>query len=304
MKRKIIFTILAVLLFPLLSFATYTNVAQSAYTFLNIDASVKAAGMGGAYSTVCGDIEGLSYNLATVATVGGSSVSFTYMNWALDSTSLDHLQLVIPLSEKYVLGVQWKLMNYSEIHKYDASGTDLYQQFVPNDIAGIASLSTKLNDHLLLGVGLGVARESIDSHFSDATFINLGLIYKMDKLAAGIAANYLPVVEQKLVNSDMPLPMTFRIGVSYLPMDNLIVALDIEKPNDNTMKFHVGFQYTLMNMLNIRLGYKTGSFEGLTFGLGIHKNITDNFKVGIDYAYGLVSDDFNSLHRLGVTFGF
>ncbi len=304
MKRKIIFTVLALLLFPLLSFATYTNVAQSAYTFLNIDASVQASGMGGAYSTVCGNIEGLSYNLATVATLDHSKIGFTHMNWVLDTTSLNNVQLAIPLNEKYTIGLQWKSMNYASIHKYDANGNDLYEQFVPSDNSGIVSLSSKLTDTLLLGVGLGVAREAIDSHFSEATFVNLGLIYKIDKLSAGIAANYLPVIENDMVNGAMPLPMTFRIGVSYTPMDNLLAALDIEKPNDNTMKFHVGFQYTLMDMLDVRLGYKTGSFEGLTLGLGFHKSITENFNVGIDYAFGLVSDDFNSLHRIGVTFGF
>lgn len=304
MKRRIIFTVLALLLFPILSFATYTNVAQSAYTFLNIDSSVKAGGMGGAYSTVCGDVEGLNYNLATVATLDGSTISFTYMNWALDTTSLNNVQLAIPLSEKYVLSLQWKTMNYAAIHKYDEYGFDLRQQFVPNDVAGIVGLSTQLNENLMLGVGFGVVRESIDHHFSSAYYTNLGLIYKMDKLSAGIAANYLPIVENDMVNEAMPLPMTFRIGVSYIPMDNLLVALDVEKPNDNTMKFHIGFQYTVMEMIDIRLGYKTGSFEGLTLGLGYHKALTETFNVGIDYAFGLVSDDFNSLHRIGVTFGF
>ncbi len=301
--RKLIILITA-LLIPFSVFSVYTDVGSSAYTYLNIDASVKAGGMGGAFSSLMGNAEGLSYNLASVGNMEKSSISFTYMNWVLEGSSLNNLQLALPLFGKFVLGFQWKVLNYPSIDKYDEYGFYLRQQFVPNDNMMTFSLSTQLSDALYLGVGAGAVKENIDSYAATAWFVNIGLIYKMDKLSAGIAANYLPVIEKEMVEEAMPLPMTFRIGVSYQAMDELLIAVDVEKPNYNSMMIHAGAEYKLMDIIAIRAGYKTGSVEGLTFGFGAEKELLENFNVSVDYAFGLASYDFNALHRVGVTFTF
>ena len=76
MKKTL--AIIILILTPILVFAAYNNLGTSAYTFLNIDVSVKASGMGGAYVAISG-IEGLAYNIAAVGELENSSLSFSYM---------------------------------------------------------------------------------------------------------------------------------------------------------------------------------------------------------------------------------
>jgi opacity protein-like surface antigen len=303
MNKKMLI-IFAILLTPILAFSTYGNIGTAGYTFLSIDGSVTAGGMGGAYTAVMGSAEGLAYNVATIGSIEKSSLGFTYMNWLLDESSINDLQLVLPILPELVIGIRWKLMNYPGIKKYNESGFFTREEFVPSDNMIELSFATKFGENIYLGAGFGTIREEIDNHSSSATYINLGLTYKMEGLCAGISTRYIPIIENEMDEEDVPLPTTFRLGVSYQAMEELLVALDVEKPNYNSMVIHAGVQYTLMEMINLRLGYKTGSVEGLTLGLGAHKELFENFTVGVNYAFGLVSDDFNLLHRFGIVLDF
>ena len=301
MKKTL--AIIILILTPILVCSAYNNLGTSAYTFLNIDASVKAGGMGGAYVAIPG-LEGLAYNIAAVGELENSSLSFSYMNWALEGSSLNNLIFAIPLAENYVLGIQWKALNFPSIKKYDEDGFFLRQEFVPNDNMATISLTTGFGENIDFGIGIGAVKEKIDSYAATAYFANFGLIYELDALKAGISANYIPIVEKELIEDEMPLPTTIRLGVSYAVSEALLVAMDIEKPNHNTVMIHAGVQYTWADMVDFRIGYKTGSFEGFTLGLGAHKELIENFVMGIDYAFGTSSDDFNLLHRFGVSMDF
>jgi opacity protein-like surface antigen len=95
--------------------------------------------------------------------------------------------------------------------------------------------------------------------------------------------------------------LIFRVGVAYDPIKSedhhLTLALDALHPSDNYESVNVGAEYTFMNLLSLRGGYKSlfldSSEETFALGFGIQKQIIGNITLSFDYSYqdfGRLSD--------------
>ena len=99
-----------------------------------------------------------------------------------------------------------------------------------------------------------------------------------------------------------------RIGIGYNGYkDNshsLTLGFDVNIPNDSSKIISTGLEYSYIEMIFARVGYKiTGTeVDGLSFGVGGAYSISGK-KISVDYA--LVSlNDFDSVHTFsaGVKF--
>jgi len=145
-----------------------------------------------------------------------------------------------------------------------------------------------------------------------------------------------------LKSSPFPLPMMFRFGVAFNPIENeasrLTVAIDLNHPNDNYETINLGLEYGYLNTLFLRTGYKlymnmdymkammgydpvydtveneiTGYEKGddtdflwllnnLTAGVGFNMK-TGDMALKVDYAY-MNKGVLGPTHRIGLTIGF
>ncbi len=74
------------------------------------------------------------------------------------------------------------------------------------------------------------------------------------------------------------VPTIMRAGISYRPIDELIINTDIEKELDRDALVKIGLEYKIIEKVQIRTGIKLKPFES-SFGLGI-----DQGKMKINYA--------------------
>jgi len=132
-----------------------------------------------------------------------------------------------------------------------------------------------------------------------------------------------------------PLPMNFRLGLSYRLLENEFnkITLNTEMSKELTNRdplykrfisawtedgflsqrvidstiFSVGGEYTYWNFLSLRSGYfydKAGSIKGLSFGAGIQYTFSNKYKAKFDFAMQPAGEltDYNKTFSLGLEF--
>jgi hypothetical protein len=82
-----------------------------------------------------------------------------------------------------------------------------------------------------------------------------------------------------------------------------VLSFDALNTNDYGERYHLGGEYSFMDFLHLRGGYRFNYAEGnLSFGVGLQKQLS-TFLVSVDYSF--VSYEFlESPHRLTLTIGF
>ena len=93
------------------------------------------------------------------------------------------------------------------------------------------------------------------------------------------------LIDEDGPESDVPLPMSFRVGISMTPYQNgtsrLITTLEAVHPNDNLETLDFGAEYSIQDMLFLRGGYRFNTdIAGWTAGVGFKWAL-----LTIDYAY-------------------
>lgn len=133
-----------------------------------------------------------------------------------------------------------------------------------------------------------------------------------------INQNYDPAVDspedslitKKITGESFPIPQTFSFGVSayliapgeslFFHDDNvkLLVAYQIQQPRDYDMQHNVGLEFSFMDVISLRGGYKFNyDEESFTLGVGLKYNSFD-----IGYAYDPFGELLDSVHRFSISF--
>jgi len=153
---------------------------------------------------------------------------------------------------------------------------------------GFFSITGKEEDGLTIGM-------SISNYGTKMKYEGLDQVYPIDILVDE-SGNFKDVPGQFKMN-EWELPLIFRIGVSYVPINNtynrLTLAVDALHPNNNSESINLGSEYELKipgtGSLFARAGYKglymDESVYGLTFGGGMKINMLGNTAIKVDYAY-------------------
>jgi len=89
---------------------------------------------------------------------------------------------------------------------------------------------------------------------------------------------------------DFPQALSFRFGISFDAYRNenhyILVATNIEHPNDNQERYNMGTEYGFNDLFFLRGGYVANhdsrDFSG---GLGIKYSLNDTYNMHLDYTY-------------------
>lgn len=178
------------------------------------------------------------------------------------------------------------------------------------------------------GVGVGFYRFG-DELFSEQR-LHLGIGHQLDQVSLGLSAGYLQYnvssvgtvgafvlefggiaslteelsfgahifnVNQGSLNSQEgdKVPTVMKAGVSYQPIDALVLILETEKEIDFDEVIRVGLEYMIIDGLFLRTGISTAPFNG-NFGFGFHPR---NFQ--IDYSFS--NDTFlGAIHEVSFSY--
>ncbi len=297
----------------------FERVGQAGWQFLKIPASARQAAVAGVKSGL-GNASATTVfnNPAEMVFASGTQVSFTDNSWFADI----HNQ-AFAVSRSFgaigTFGVGINYVDYGDMIRTDISqmpspnpdvtGTEYVDKliseglgsFSANDMALGLSYARQVTDRLSFGSTVRYLRSKIDDLTMDNFSLDVGTTFhtgiKSLRIAM-LARNFGPDSRffdfNEKVNrnpTNIKLPTQFRFSMAYDVLERVngsphLLTMVVEglHANDGPEKWNTGAEYTFMNLLSLRGGYRFNyDEEGLTLGAGINVNMGMDFSV--DYAY-------------------
>jgi hypothetical protein len=249
---------------------------------------------------------------------GYVGLQFHYIDYGtIEETSVSSIDLVVPPTGEpffnagltgrtftpyaYLIGLSYA---YKFTDKFSAGGTIKY------------AMESLWSDQVI-SITNPVTGEVTDyKTYADVILFDFGMMYNTGfrSVQMGVSVQNFgsQVAFAKVAH---PAPLAFRLGVSanLLGQEALLftdegnrftVSFDLFQPNDYKQQMHMGVEYSFMDIVALRVGYKVDyDTEGLTFGGGLHTTV-GGAPISFDYSYGKLSEYLNNVHRisLGVQF--
>lgn len=326
------------LIFATMGFC-FNKVGTTAAQFLKIELGARAVAMGGSFVALANDPAGVYYNPAGLVELKKAYVSGGYTRWFAD---LDYNYATFVLPSRWVhLSLWGSFLSSGDMlitTVEEPEGTGQHFKYI-DGLLGL-SASTFLSDRLSIGISVKYIQQTL-YHESASTFaLDLGSILRTPIKGARLGmclvnyggrmqlfGNDLIVqtdpwpdydgnadAEARLSTESFPLPLAFKLGVAFelvgeeesifLSENNrLTILADGIHPNDGEEKLQIGCEYSIVNTLFLRGGYKVNyDTQRFTAGAGM-KVVIGPRDIIVDYAY-VDMDILDSTHRITLTIGF
>lgn len=309
MLLKRIFLIITLLIS--LSFAAQRPGA----TFLLIPPTAKATGMAYAWTAICNDASANYYNAAGLALLKSPMITLTYFKYLplLHSDMYyTYLGLVYPLY-KSAWGLDFIHFTPGLVEVTDFQGHYL-GQYVAWRLASKINYARKITNNFSLGISLKFIYQKYGFWYfwNDPYLIGIGLdrggtgmswafdfnlLYKIlpNLFLGSVLHNFGPNIAYTEVEISDPLPLTYRLGLAYKPIEikdfsatisaeiqKILVGMFANEENSfcENLKYElkeawkgVGLELTVYKILSLRTGYFYDykvEREGPTFGFGVN----------------------------------
>jgi long-subunit fatty acid transport protein len=329
MKKLIIFLVVVfcATIATVPAHSTIKKVAQTGLQFLKVDASARAAAMGGAYTMPGNDASAMFYNPAGISRMDKGFDFFASQTQWIADINYNVAGIAKNLGNWGTVGASVVASDYGD----DIIGTRVaqtekgYEKTGTIDVGAYAigiSYARSLTDKFSVGGQIKYASqhlgnsiitegaEAVDNKVSGFAF-DFGTIFYpgFKTLRIGMSINNFSG-QFKYEETPFQLPLTFKIGAAMNIMDfmgefknPLLISIDALHPRDYTERIHVGGEYWYNDMIALRAGYKFNyDEEGLAAGIGFKYGVSGlDFK--LDYAYSDLGI-FETVSRfsLGISF--
>lgn len=292
MKR--IATALLLTLFVCSSFVAADDDAGRESPF-SVGVGARALGMGGGFTSIANDATTVFYNPAGLPYLQSQEFSFMYMR-LFEETTFNYGVWALPTLDYGGLGISYARIGTENLLRrtdfLDGGKFDFAEsQFQ-------LAYGREIISNLALGASLKVIRQNIDTYVDNGIGSDIGLfahVYRNLNFSA-VVRNVVQA-QLRLKGNDEKLPVTAIAGFGLrefklAPGVMFAAALEAEKWEDRSLKFHGGGEVLIDGMYALRAGYDR---DNLAFGGGL------KFKrLAIDYAYKLM-DDIEDSHRISLT---
>jgi outer membrane protein OmpA-like peptidoglycan-associated protein len=294
----------AIIALTLTGFMSSADIGTTAVPVLRIGVGPRASAMGETFGAMSDDITALYWNPAGLGQLKNTEFFVSHQEWFQDFRD-EYASMALPLGRgKLGLGLTY-------------SGTGGVESWGPDNQPGPQALGD-YTGIVTGGYGLPVAPNyyfggnlklvydylgTADAAGTGGAIDIGGLATPWPFLSLGVSLQNLGAASYSSVL--WGLPSSARLGAAYHYGD-LNVLADLVLPIDNNPELHLGAEYTILNVVSVRAGYKTGPqdrtlypdanalLDGLCAGLGVRLG-----RFAIDYAfvpYGTIG----SGHRIGV----
>ena len=272
--------------------------------FLKTGQGARPMGMGGAYAALAYDVNAVYWNPGGLGEVARPEVLFMHNNNYVDISN-QFLGFVYPM-EQYggTLGLGVTYQDYGSMDRTVITGANTYAStgsFDATDLAVALGYGQRFGDGYSLGGTLKFIRSKIDSDNASAWAVDLGMLYRVpgQPLTVGVAVQNLGT-KMKFISQSDKLPLNLKAGAAYEFMPGLTLALDLNKPIDNSLRLNAGLEYWPANMFALRVGYDgmNEAGNGMTAGAGFRFQ-----DFALDYAW-VDGGDLDDAHRVSLNFVF
>jgi len=248
MKRFLpLVLIFVVLTIPLETFAGM--VSQAGVLFLKISPGARPSGMGEAFVALADDATATWWNPAGLAFQEKSELTLMHANWLpqfhLSDLYFDFVSYTHPVEDWGTFGGNIVYMNYGEIQRTSAIGTDL-GTFNAFELAVSGTYGSKVTDQLAMGIGVKFvysylspmgAEQEVGSGIASVFAIDMGVLYKFKKWKKLQIGASLTNMGPKISYIDRaqadPLPTNLKMGIAYKLLDSeynrFTLTADVDK---------------------------------------------------------------------------
>jgi hypothetical protein len=288
--------------------AINANAGTTGFNFLKVGVGARAAALGGANTTLNGDLESTAANPASLWGLDQRTAALSLTSYLID-TQAGFLSIAGPRGNR-VWGFSVNYFAYGSLDHTDADGQAL-GSFEPFDVATYVTVAQKMwNDRLIVGANLKAVYSTIGDFTSDAYMADLGIIIPgpAQGMRLGASISNLGSVRSGFKNFKDSLPVLVRLGISHQPAHTPLpirLLIDLNVPNDNDTYLSFGAEIKLSNGLYIRPGYSTQQTGlqgdaplGVSGGAGLELK-----RYRFDYAFTSFPD-IGDVHRVSLSGGF
>jgi len=290
----------------------FERVGMSGFQFLKIQTNARMAALGGMRTALShGNAASALTNPASIADIKNFGFAFTRMNYIADIQYFSG-SLVKNFGKWGILGVNFIHLDYGDITRtywgFDAQSNPIAVTdgtFSGGDLALGLSYARQVTDRLQIGGTFRYINEILDDDSGVSTSlwaIDIGTVYYTGIRSFRIAmlgSNFGPDAEFVEFEErfgirpvEVQLPVVFSLGAAYDFFEGndsphfMTLAAEFIHPNDGPERVHIGAEYSLMELLILRGGYRFNYDEdGLSLGAGIKVSVSRNNLIEIDYAF-------------------
>ncbi len=295
-----------VISFILCSFLAPDLRAQTAASYLKMDVSARAAGMGGAFVSVADDVAATNYNPAGIANLSAPSFSTMTANLG-NGQKHSFFNAVYPLSRFQAAAFSWINSRSGEASFINAA-TGALNTVEDKQDAYVLSYAMKIEEDIKLGANIKFLRQDFGISSAKGTSFDFGLLYSpvlseaVQKTAFGLTLQDISgSLKDDKTGAKSDVDFVVKLGASSLFFqDKLLAALAFDfgvDSGDKKTLTHFGLEYYPLpetKMLAVRAGYDDKFF---TTGVGV------NFRgLGVDYSYRNKGDNDESIQRVSVMY--
>ena len=259
MKKIILITLMALITFNLFA------------VFNDYEPSVKARALGGAYTTLSDNADGIYYNPAGL-NFAGNSISLSSAAFPFSKINVASFSANLP---KRIGTLAFGLKSFDATY-HDVSLTSEKHYAIAHSICILNDIHSKM----YFGYVFNLYSLTIDGMGSQTSFgLNMGalaILHQRTRIAFAVSNINNPKMGKD--NSE-DIPQKFSIGVSYLPYEGTTTAIDIKKGFGEATEIHAGTEIKLHKMFYLRAGIRN---EPVSFSMGFRFTL---YNVNIDYAY-------------------
>jgi len=251
--------------------------------FLLVGQGARAEAMGQSVVSNCFDYTSLYWNPSASAFLYRPEAGFNLTELPAEIIS-SYIAFIYPY-KKFAFGIRI-LGETTEVPSFDVSENRLADVKEDNGNFNLV-FAYRIFDSLALGIGIGPVSMQLANFKADAPNINLGAIYKKDRISAGLAFANLGgplsfVQPGQPKGQEEAQPTLLRAGITYSFLDNknLLVSGSLENVFSDKMAggLRLGAEYFIVKNLALRGGFKGGSegpLPSLGFGLRFGQFVLD-----------------------------
>jgi hypothetical protein len=287
----------------LLGFFISGGAGTTALPILKTPVGPRPSAMGETFAALCDDATSLYWNPAGLGQSRTADYFLSHQEWFRDIRD-EYACMALPVKGgRLGLGLTYSgvtgIESWNEFNRRDPEAT------TSNHTAVIATAyGAPVGERLHVGGGVKLLYD----YLGQASSSGMGAC-----LDAGVQVKPTPVLSlgASVENAGLAsylgdeglflLPTSLRVGAAYRWRDLNLVS-DVVLPIDNGPSVHAGVEYTLLNTIALRAGYKTGPqdmsslsyLSGLCVGMGLSLG-----RFSIDYAFAPYGNLGNT-HRFGI----
>jgi len=283
----------------------FTKAGSAGFQSLKIGVGAREIGMGQAASAITNDANSVFWNVGALPLMEGPQVILSHNEWLVGSRVDAFVAATHLGSYTVALSVfNFQIEEFEETTVLAPTGTGRMVS-AGDFMVGLAA-AKRFTDKLTIGIQIKYLMESLDEDSYSNLLFDVGTVYYtgLRQMRLAFTLQHFGPEVDGLRGQDFRMPLVFRLSAADDLIDSdqvkVVGTAELVHPTDNNEWVNFGLESTLVDLLAVRVGYRTSVDEGaVSFGAGLRPSVS-GMRLVADYAYSSFGTVFGATHRITV----